>query len=191
MQVTLFDPRLVEPQSYKDKYPELKNVQEYQDLSYPQLIFIWWFANPTSPLVLHNVPDPARVAVALDKSKLRERLNPKEIDRYTNLNFPDDLKAAIIRTGHMEVNLRATARDTFIDMFNNYQNIRDVKNFKDEDGNLNYTEYMKVSTMVANELPKLIRKIEEGMGIIDVDGVPGLDVDDADSLLTSYVDSKK
>ena len=191
MQVTLFDPRLVDPQTYKDKYPELKNVAEYQELSYPQLIFIWWFANPTSPLVVHGVSDEERVAVALEKSKLRERLNAKDIERYANLNFPDDLKAAIIRTGHMEVDLRATARETFIDMFNNYQKIRDTKNFTDEDGHLDYMEYMKVSTMVSNELPKLIRKIEEGMGIIDVDGVPGLVMDDADSLLGSYVDSKK
>ena len=43
---------------------------------------------------------------------------------------------------------------------------------------------------MANELPKLVKKIEEGMGIIDIDGVPGLDVDDADSLLTSYMESK-
>ena len=190
MPLTLFDPRVVSPQSYKDKYPELKEIPEYRELNYLQLIFVWWYANPSSPLVTFGVEDGKRVLVALDKSTLREKLNSKELDRYTNLQFPDNIREAIRRTGHLEVRLRATTKETYTEIFENYQKIKNLNNFKDNEGVVNYTEYMKISTLVANELPKLVKKIEEGMGIIDVDGVPGIDVDDADALLTAYMENK-
>lgn len=190
MSLTLYDPRGVEPTAYKEKFPELKEIAEYSDLSYFQLIFIWWYANPSCPLVERDVPMEQRVLVALDKSGLSKKLTAKELTRYRDLQFPDTITDAINRTYKLNVGLRVSTRAMFISIFENYEKIKDVANFT-HDGVVDYAEYLKISTQAVNALPLLVKRIEEGMGVVDTDGIVGADADDADSLLATYQETKR
>jgi len=190
MALTLFDPRGLDPTAYKDKYPELGDIAEYRELTYIQLIFIWWYANPSCPLVERDVPPEQRVLIALERSGMGRKLSGKELAKYKSLQFPDAINDAVVRTHKFMVGLRVSARDMFISIFENYKKIQDVDNFT-HDNVVDYAEYLKISTQAVNALPTLVKRIEEGMGIVDTDGIVGADADSADEYLTIYTDQKR
>lgn len=200
MGLTIFDPRGIEPTAYKNKFPELMEIEEYRDLSYLQLIFIWWYANPSCPLVVRDIPHEQRVLIALNKSELDKKLPIKELNKYRDLQFPDVINDAIARTHKFNVGMRVEAAKMFESIFENYKSIKDIKNFTkvetDDQGQVvssevNYAEYLKISSLVTNALPGLIKKIEEGMGVVDTDGIIGAEQDTADDYQSIFQDKKR
>jgi hypothetical protein len=200
MPLTLFDPRGIDPTNYKASYPELDRIKEYQELSYAHLIFVWWYANPTSPLVIRNIHTDVRVKVAIDRSGVDKKVSKSELSKYLSLNFPENVTDAINRSHKFIVGNRVLARETMMAIFDNYQTIKDITNFTetktDKEGNvvsseIDYAKYLTVSTKISEAMPDLIRKIEEGFGIVDEDGIIGADADSADDLLGVYLEQKR
>lgn len=194
MPLTLFDPRGINPTDYKAKYPELQQIREYKDLSYTHLIFVWWYANPTSPLVIREVDPEVRVRVAVDRSGLDKKISKADLTKYLSLNFPEDITEAFNRSHKLMLSTRVQARELMMAIFDNYSQIKDIQNFTetDKDGNglVDYTKYITTSTKIADVMPLLIQRIEEGFGVVDEDGIIGADADSADDLLRVYLEQK-
>jgi hypothetical protein len=100
MKITLFDPTGIKPDDYRHKYPELDRASEFAELPARALIFVWFYANPTSPLVLDIQDEYERVKEALKKSGF----NPSKIERerMENLQFDDKFATAIKKMGSFD-----------------------------------------------------------------------------------------
>ena len=72
--IALFDPRGIPTSDYKQRYPELGRIDEYRPLSSNELVFVWWFANPTSPLMKKPLSEASMRALSSGCRSRRARL---------------------------------------------------------------------------------------------------------------------
>lgn len=173
MIVRLFDPEGMDPKDYKDRYPEIKETPEFKELSGRQLVFIWYYANPTSPII-GILENKERVKEALKISQWRPPQGTKE--RVLRLQFDERLGEAVERMGKYEPGPRYIAYMGIKKVFEEYKRILAMgedsfkKVTKNKEGDetseeIDYAKYVKVTTDIANEYPKLIEKLERGFGI--------------------------
>lgn len=166
----IFDPSGIRPAEYRSHYPELKRIQEFDDLSATELICIWYYANPTSDIIgIEN--DMERIAKALELSNLTPQKAIRE--DVLKLAFPEIWAIAIERMRNMEPDARMKARAMIITIINNYENLCDPSSYmvdeKGEDGKtvsvVDTVKYVNATTKIAQELPNMIAKLEEGFGV--------------------------
>lgn len=171
----LFDPEGIRPEDYKGSYPELSKIAEFSRLNTRQILFVWWYSNPTSPLVLTVTDNRMRVEQALEKSGY----NPGSARKgYLDLKFPENISFAIERMLKFDVPNRVKAYNMINKIFVQFESIvdnkdqfADEKQEVDEDGTVTITKefdakkYVDTAAKVAESLPKLINMIEEGFGI--------------------------
>ena len=81
MNITIFDPRGIKPDDYRHRFPELERETSFDGLSSRQLIFTWWYANQSSPLVLEEHDNYERVKEALTRSGF----NPGKVEKERNV----------------------------------------------------------------------------------------------------------
>lgn len=177
MKIRLFDPTGIKVEDYRYKYPELDRTPEFTPIAPRTLIFIWWYANPTSPLVL-DIHDPyERVAEAL----VRASFNPSKIekDKFLKLQFDSDMAVAIKRMENFDPGARFKSYLMIRDIFKQYQDIinKGPEAFETSEGSgddtrkyTDYKRYVDISAKIAEELPGLLKKLEEGFGIINISG---------------------
>lgn len=174
MIVRLFDPQGIDPRDYKGRYSELEDTPEFAEVNGRKLIFIWWYANPTSPIIgIVDNKDRAKEAIKLsqwrpsktEKSKLEEAV------------FDDATDKAIDRMGSFEPGARYISWMLVKDMFDQYQTILEggMENFTktifDKEGKdtgkkiVDYKGYVSTTKDITEQLPILIDKLEKGFGI--------------------------
>ena len=84
MEIRLFDPTGLRPVDYKATYPEMKRIKEFESIPGTQLIFIWYFANATSPLA--DIKDKyKRVEAAISRAGYNPE--PTEHEKLLKLQF--------------------------------------------------------------------------------------------------------
>ena len=158
----IFDPYKIRPEDYRSRYPELKRIKEFEGLTATELIFVWYYANPTSDLIdIEN--DMERVAKALKLSNYTPAKRIKE-DIF-NLRFPEKLAVAIERMSKFEPDARMHARVMVEEILKNYTTLCKIEEYKDDKGELDRKKYVDTTTTIAKELPGLIAKLEEGFGV--------------------------
>lgn len=166
MQTTarLFDPRGLKPEDYRSNFPELRTMPEFEPLSANALIFVWYYANPTSTLV-RIADDFMRVKEALSKSGY----NPTKVvkDSVLKLRFNDEMAMAIDRMRRFSEDSRVEGRMMLDNIMKHYREIakKDPKDYLDKDGNEDIVKYLSVTSKIIEGLPILITKLEEGFGI--------------------------
>jgi hypothetical protein len=175
----LFNPEGIKPEKYQLTYPELSRISEFAGLSGRKLVFIWWYANQTSPFL----SDPAlkepnkhkRVEKALEKSGVN--LSKVERDKWLKLEFDENILAAIDRMGKFDVSRRYRANSIVKRIFDNFELMTEegLKGFSkiktvEVDGeittetNTDYSKYIDASAKIVNTLPDLLERLEEGFG---------------------------
>ena len=171
MQIRLFDPTGIKPVDYKSKYPELKRTPEFESLRGTELIFVWYFANATSPIV-DITDDNKRVKEALHLSALTPE--PVEYENILQLNFTERMEAAIEKMGFYQPGARYYGFKSIKAIFDQYQEIAQMGTaaFKKSTGSgeekteeVDYNAYTNTTTKISAELPKLIARMEEGFGL--------------------------
>lgn len=182
--ITIFDPRGIDPAKYKKTYPELGKIEEFRPLNGKEMQFIWFFANKTSPFITTNVPPEARVELALKRSGMLEDLPEKVLSNYQDLIFPEHLNVAIKKMAEFNPEVRNSANAILIEMFKNMNEMKDLKNFKDKEGNYDMTAYANAVKNTSITLSSLVRQIEEGFGVKDVDEV--LSEEDGNDLVSRF-----
>jgi len=181
MNIKIFDPSGIKAEDYKHRYPELERISEFDELSAKALIFIWHYANPTSDLVLYEHDDYARVAEALKRSGFNPGKGEK--DRILSLQFDSNMAIAIRKMGNFDPGARFKAYMMIKNIYDHYQSIIDLgpnvfvtkeTSGKGEDATttelVDYKRYVDVSAKIADELPGLLTKLEEGFAIVNITG---------------------
>jgi hypothetical protein len=116
----LFDPAGIKPEDYRSRYPELKRIPEFVELSATALMFVWYYANPTSELT--GIKDDfLKVKEALEKSNF----NPGKVGRedLLKLHFPDAIAGAIERMSRMNEDARFRAKKMVEGILGSYETI--------------------------------------------------------------------
>jgi len=158
----IFDPYRVRPADYRSRYPELKRIKEFEGLTALQLITIWWYANPTSEL-LSIEDDRARVVESLKRANYTPDRTLKA--DLLKLNFDEKWANAIERMSVVEPGIREKARAMIEKLIDNYENMCDPDQYKDKDNVPDIKKFVDATTKIAQELPGLITKMEEGFGV--------------------------
>lgn len=177
MKIRLFDPAGIKPEDYKHRYPELERTPEFSELHTRALLFVWWYSNPTSEFVLDTHDDYERAEKALAKSQF----NPGKTEREDILRcqFTSELAAAIKKMASYDPGARFKSYLMIKKIFDNYQTIIDQgpEAFTTTEGSgdsaVTYTDhkrYVDVSAKIAEEIPNLLHKLEEGFGIVNMSG---------------------
>ena len=163
----------------KRQHPELLNVEEFKKLSVGELLFVWWYSNPTSPLVRNdNLSEKHRSAEAYLKAFKSSPDEQRKID-YASLNFPDRVKMAIDRMMKYAPGVRIRSKLMIEEILTNFEKMVKVNMDEfvtiDDDGNkvINWTgrnSYINSASKISETLPQLIKQVEEGFGVTESKG---------------------
>lgn len=155
------------PADYRSRYPELKRIKEFEGLTAVQLITVWWYANPTSELVASMEDNKARIKEALKRANFTpDRTLLKDL---LNVNFDEKWANAIERMSQVEPGIRDKARSMIEKLIENYEDMCDPDQYVDKDGLQDISKFVNATTKIAQELPGLITKMEEGFGVTNRD----------------------
>ena len=157
----LFDPESIEgKRSMKQAYPELARIPEFDELRDEELRFVWYLANPTSPVNtrVNRTSLPEKVETALEKSQYN--VSKIVLSSYEKGMFGDKLQAAIERMKKMEVGVREKAHDIIDKIFEQYYKIA-----KEGIRGGDVDSYINSTKVIIKELPNLIKVKEEGFGV--------------------------
>lgn len=177
MKIRIFDPTGIKAEDYRHKYPELDRTPEFSDLLAKALIFVWWYANPTSPLVLGIPDDYERVKEALRVSTYTPSKTEKE--GILRLQFSSSMAVAIKRMSEYEPGARFKGYKMIRTIFDHYESLIDQgpAAFTTTEGSgekavtyTDYPRYVTTSAKIAEEIPSLLARLEEGFGIVDISG---------------------
>lgn len=177
MNIRIFDPQGVKPEDYRNRYPELTRTAEFDNIPPKGLIFIWFYANQTSPLVLYTSDDYERAEEALKRSGF----NPGKVerDRILKLQWDSAFAEAIKKMNSFDPGARYKAYCMIKNIFDHYEKLiaQGPGAFQTTEGEddkvITYTDhkrYVDVSAKIADELPGLLTKLEEGFAIVTVTG---------------------
>jgi len=173
----LFDPTGIKPDDYRHRYPELERTEEFTNLNVRELLFVWWYANPTSELVIEYQDPYERAQAALERSKY----NPSKVERESILRcqFNTEMAAAIKKMSSYDPGARFRGYMMIKSIFDHYEGI--IKDgpakFVTVEGKgenrietTDYPRYVTTSAKIAEEIPGLLSKLEEGFGVLDSKG---------------------
>jgi hypothetical protein len=181
MNIKIFSPQGIKPEDYRHRFPELERTKEFDNLPSRQLIFIWWYANQSSPLVLDEHDNYERVKGALARSGF----NPGKVERerLLSLQFDSAMASAIKRMSEFDPGARFKSYLMVKKIFDQYQFIVDQgpeafkeSTTKGEGENkiiteeVDYKKYVDISAKIAGELPELLVRLEEGFAVVNVSG---------------------
>jgi hypothetical protein len=170
----LFGPK--NEKDLKRQYPELGKESEFKGLTTGELLFVWWYANATSPLCTdENLDDKSRVAKAYEQAFSKNKDDDRKRSYYS-FNFPDRIKLAIDKMRKFNPSIRIRSKQMVETIIKNYEELIkiDLNDFIEvsEDGarKINWSgrnSYVTSAKNISEALPSLIKQVEEGFGITD------------------------
>ena len=158
------------------EYPELAEVEEFADLKTAELLFVWYYANRSSPFY-YVKNDRHKISNCIYHSFGKE-LTKEDKGKYQSRNFPQKIRDAIERMEHYNPSVRLKAKLTIERIFLNLQNMTEVSKEMKEDMDSDLAlrkQYVELSTKVAQDIPGIVRQLEEGFGIKAVRKTDGKD----------------
>ena len=166
-EITIFDPRGIPKGKYKQSYPELNRHIEFQNRNESQMRFVWWFANPTSPLVLNESYVVRRSARAYYKVWGLGHSDVKLRRAMCEMRFGEDVKIAVEKMATFDVNSRYRANKIVDKTFEDIEIISKLtkEDFADDKDVVDYTKFLTAKKMALAILPELLKIKEEGFSI--------------------------
>lgn len=166
----IFDPEGVNIGEYREKYPELRRIKEFQSLSDFELVWIWYFSNPTSSYVYKYPQKKDRAVMICHKLfKGDEEARTSFVDKFINRTMinQEDFDLAIGRMERMMPDARREAKDVHDQIFKDYKHLIElpIDSFRRRDEEIDYSAYLNVRKQVMKDMEDLIMKMEEGFGI--------------------------
>ncbi len=171
MKLRLFDPEGIKPSEYKNTYQELKRIPEFDNMAGSELIFIWHFANKTSPLM--TITDQSkRVEKALSLSGWR--ISPEQEEKILKLQLGEGRERAVEKMSSFDPGARFLGHQALRTIFERYNEIieKGPAGFKkivgsgdDKEEIIDYAAFVNTSAKISSTLPDLINKMEEGFGV--------------------------
>lgn len=182
MEITSFYPKT--GRDLRIQYPELQSIPEFKKLGAGEMLFVWYWANATSPLnddSQENLNYKQRIDKCLDLSKWKP--SGEIVKQMYEDSWPDEVKIACSRMEVFEVAIRNKARIVIKKILANFEKLADVSEdqfikFDEQTGQkaIDFAarnQYVNYSTKIAEALPGLIKNAEEGFGTDDGEGQLG------------------
>ncbi len=147
----------------KQQYPELKSEAAFKKLTNPQLMFVWYWANKTSPfrqLADHKKTHQAWMASGFDNE------NKNHLKLKHQNQWPDYIETAMEKMAEYNPELRFQANMATANIFNNMKLLiaTNESELKLKEPN-HQKQYMDMVIGISKEMPNIIKKLEEGYGI--------------------------
>ena len=158
--VYIFKPGDAEMQQ---QYPELKAEKAFKTLTNSQLMFVWYYANKTSPF--RDLPDHKKINQAWMSSGFdagnKNHLKLKHMNKW-----PDHIEKAMEKMAEYNPDLRFQANIATANIFNNMKLLiaTNESELKLKEPN-HQKQYMDMVIGISKEMPNIIKKLEEGYGI--------------------------
>ena len=145
--------------NYFQNYPELKSIPEFEQLTEPEMKYVFYMYNHSSPFVKCNRAD--RHMKSLDMS-----FNNGNTDkRFPIANIPDYIEQAGDVMSKVNIGVRTQADNMVRQMFSNFSKITNVDEVTlaamDLDDKKRYVEMVVKAT---EALPVMISSMEQGFG---------------------------
>jgi len=164
MDISLFE---VSSEAMFEKYPELKDIDEFKDLTDKEIKFCWYVANPTSPLAGKGLTKPERysraAAIVYGKRIIQAR---EGIRNMMKGKFERKMIAAIERMSSFEIGIRLKALLLTEYIFEKLNKLVEVDRLKMK--SMDFSEkkqYSDLAIKVSEAIPNLVSRIESGYGI--------------------------
>lgn len=162
MDYKLFQPSNID--LFKE-YPELKEYKEFTEIkSNDELLFVWHYANPTSDIAKIESID-LRIEAAYEK--VFGKTNDTRQVQYLMGDFPENVRAAIERMKNFKPSARMRAKLMTEKTFNDFEKIMFMDVYGEDVGEMKKLADLKME--IAEQLPGLIKQLEGGFGIKEVD----------------------
>jgi hypothetical protein len=148
------------------EYPELFQIEQFRDLSSRELLYVWHFANRSSPLYKEK-DKRIKVKKCLGAS-FGASITKSETEKYIAGNYPEKVRVAIERMERFSPTYRIRAKQGIKKIFDNLEALInvDTEEIKDMDF-AKRKDYVAVAIKVAESLPAIIKQLEEGFGYRD------------------------
>lgn len=157
-------------QSLRQQYREIGDNPTLRDLSATDLLFVWWFANKTSPII--DLPEHERAAIAIKKSYARTDVQARS-HQYNvagdKLSFPDSVRAAIKVMGSFDPAGRISAIADDLHLLKQCQSVirKDVSSAELDE----ITEWTKAVKAAREMRDDILARLERGsMGVMESTG---------------------
>lgn len=170
----MFSPIGIKENYYKETYPELKKIKEFDVIKDNYLRFVWWIANTTSPLVNKYEEISERIPYAID-SVWGDKLKKLDKENLLKGNFEATLETAIYKMSELDISARDKSKTMVDKIFDQFEEIvsNGYDEFKDKDDVVNYASYVSTMNKITEALPNLIDLKEKGFGIKNKTNVRG------------------
>lgn len=153
------------------EYPELATISEFRSLSEFDLRFVWYYANPTSPLayidISNGTDDTTKLLKATDAAAQGlDDVDKKKIKKFVAGYFTEDVKVAIKRMMLFNPNVRMRAKFNVDQIFRNIERLTHIS----EDQYLIMEQsdrkaYVDLGTKVVSSMEMMVAIMERGFGI--------------------------
>lgn len=159
-------------------YPEINDNKKFKDLTGDELLFVWYYANASSPID-PELPDKIRAASAVAES-IKDK---DKRQQYATLNFPEKTKEAIEEMRKFNPDVRLVAKRIIQNSFNTLEKMSktNIEDFQHEDVDEQGNKIVKIDwsgrkqfvdtvAKIVDTMPTLISQMEQGFGIVDTKG---------------------
>lgn len=191
--VFIFDPQGIADGAYLREYPELDEIPEFQPLTEGELKIVWWYANPTSPLLRErHMVDRMRMA----HKRVYPLLSKEEANEFARL-YKDgthprqlEIQEAIDRMRKVKPAIREDVNRILIGIIRDYKEILEkplTEFVKGSEGETDFNAYINVRTKIISQLDAIVKKAESGWGTRKVSEKKGLIGED---ISETYLKSK-
>lgn len=148
----------------RTEYPELNEYEEFRDLTRHQILFVWYYGNPTSEF--SDLEEGSeKIGKCIFKSygnSFPERIKPK----WLAGNFPTEIKDALIVMGNFMPGYRHMAKVTLEKSFRNLEKMLKKEPAEIEEMSVeDQQKYMRMVFSASKELPDLLKRLEQGFGV--------------------------
>lgn len=166
------------PKSTRDlrfQYPELAKEKAFENLSPLEVLFCWYHSNPTSPY-FNMKNETERIKISIEKS-FGDKMADNIRTNYLSNKIPDRVRIGMKRMSEYVPDIRFEARQLAIQQLNHLKSMANVtdEDFYIVDANGKKTidwnarkAYVSVSVDIQKALPDLIKQVEQGFGIVEI-----------------------
>lgn len=145
-------------------YPELKEVEEFVKLTPKELLFVWYYTIPYS-----GYPIKDRVKLSINDA-YGDDISDNEKNKLIYDNWNSDLRSAAAKMETYNLSARMKSKAISEQIFANLRKIvnLDISGLIDEQKWEDIKKYTAICGDITDQLPDMIRKIEDGYGVGEV-----------------------
>lgn len=186
--IKIFNPEGVEISNYRDAYPDLSTIAEFNNINNDLLVFVWWYANPQSEFI--RLPQEDRLKQSAYKVWKTKEEAHNFLRQYMDCVHKDldSINIAIERMSRIRYDARFKAAQMVNRIFDDYTELLNKKanEFTKANGEVDYNGYFSIRKNILSALDDVISKVENGFGSKQKDE----NVLDGQELMEAYHGSK-